>query len=146
MDFKVNKEAIHTLAEILNDTGLTEIEYKTEHGSIRVVKTGMVQVAHAPLPQAQPVLQAKEEVKVDPNQHPGAVKSPMVGTAYLSPEPSAQAFVKVGDSVKEGQTIVIIEAMKVMNQIKAPKAGRVIQICIQDATPVEFNEIMMVIE
>lgn len=143
MDFRVNKEAIHALAEILNDTGLTEIEYKTEHGSIRVAKAVSAALQSQVIHQAAvPVVQEK----IDPIQHPGSVKSPMVGTVYLSPEPGANNFICEGDVVKEGQTLLIIEAMKVMNQIKAPKAGRVIQICVQDASPVEFNEVLVVIE
>ncbi|WP_040848007.1 biotin/lipoyl-containing protein, partial [Nitrospirillum viridazoti] len=83
---------------------------------------------------------------VPPAQHPGAVKSPMVGTAYLAPEPGAGTFVKVGDAVKVGQTLLIIEAMKVMNPIKATKAGTVTQIQVGDAQPVEYGEVLLIIE
>ena len=89
---------------------------------------------------------AAAATEADPASHPGAVTSPMVGTAYLAPEPGASAFVKVGDTVKEGQTLLIIEAMKTMNQIPAPRSGSVTQILVEDAQPVEYGEPLIVIE
>jgi acetyl-CoA carboxylase biotin carboxyl carrier protein len=102
----------------------------------------------APLPAAVAAAPAAlaPEVASDPARHPGAVTSPMVGTCYLSPEPGAAAFVKVGDAVAEGQTVLIIEAMKTMNQIPAPRAGTVKRILVEDATPVEYGAPLMIIE
>ena len=142
---------IRKLAAILNETGLTEIELDHKGAKVRVAK--MMQAAavvHAapamvhtpaaakPLAAAAPV--ATEEVAGTP------LKSPMVGTAYLLPAPDAAPFVTVGSTVKEGQTVLIIEAMKTMNQIVAPKAGKVIKINVENAQPVEFGEVLMVIE
>lgn len=147
IDFKINKEAVQELAAILKETDLTEIEYETEHAHIRVKRrvTTHVQTTPAMQPVAFESL-TESEKHVDPTQHPGAVKSPMVGTAYLSPEPDSATFVKVGDTIAKGQTLMIIEAMKVMNPIKAPKNGRIIDILISDASPVEFNDVLLVIE
>ncbi len=148
-DFKINKKAVQELASILKETDLTEIEYETEHAHIRVKRhiktTQSVQTTPTTIQQAtsQPVAEVET---IDPIQHPGAVKSPMVGTAYLSPDPESVTFVKIGDVVEKGQTLMIIEAMKVMNPIKAPKAGRVIEILVSDTSPVEFNEVLLVIE
>lgn len=145
IDFKINKEAVQELAAILKETDLTEIEYETEHAHIRVKRH--VTTTHIQTTQPTPLHVASEpEKSIDPIQHPGAVKSPMVGTAYMSPDPESAAFVKVGDAVSKGQTLLIIEAMKVMNPIKAPKAGRIIEILVSDASPVEFNDVLLVIE
>ena len=154
--FKVDGDAIRQLAKILVDTKLTEIEYEDDGRRIRVSRGSSVQaatvVAHeAPPPvmtaPAAPVTQTAAELPpLTLTNHPGTVKSPMVGTAYLSAEPGAASFVKVGDTVTIGQTLLIIEAMKVMNPIKATQAGKVIQIFAQDGTPVEFGEPLMVIE
>lgn len=154
--FKIDGEAIRQLAEILVDTKLTEIEYEDDGRRIRVSRGGSVQAATVVAPGADyhvpannQVHAASAEVAAPPltlSNHPGTVKSPMVGTAYMSAEPGAPTFVKVGDTVSAGQTLMIIEAMKVMNPIKAPQAGKVTQIFAQDATPVEFGEPLMVIE
>ncbi|HLD95428.1 MAG TPA: acetyl-CoA carboxylase biotin carboxyl carrier protein [Alphaproteobacteria bacterium] len=158
---KIDTSAVRQLAEILNDTNLTEIEYNNSDTTIRVAREVHVQqspMTFAPsmvLPssgasassQATPAATAPQpEAVSDLTLHKGCVKSPMVGTAYLSPEPGAAAFIKVGDSVKEGQTLLIIEAMKVMNPIKAPKAGKIIHIFIQDSLPIEFGEPLVVID
>lgn len=148
-DFTINKEAVQELASILKETDLTEIEYETEHAHIRVKRHIKTTQSVQAVPTLQPVAsQPVAEVgkSIDPIQHPGAVKSPMVGTAYMSPDPESAAFVKIGDAVEKGQTLLIIEAMKVMNPIKAAKAGRVIEILVSDASPVEFNEVLLVIE
>ena len=148
-DFTINKEAVQELASILQETDLTEIEYETEHAHIRVkrhIKTTYAAQTAPVTQQTAPQTTVKTDKTADPIQHPGAVKSPMVGTAYMSPDPESAAFVKVGDEVEKGQTLMIIEAMKVMNPIKAPKAGRVIEILVSDASPVEFNEVLLVIE
>jgi acetyl-CoA carboxylase biotin carboxyl carrier protein len=142
-DLKIDGELVRTLAALLDETGLSEIEYAVGERRIRVARNGggaaVTMVAAAPMA-AGP---APVTVAVEPA---GAVKSPMVGTAYLGPQPGASPFVAVGDTVREGQTLFIIEAMKVMNQIPAPRAGRVTQILVVDGTPVEFGQILAVLE
>lgn len=147
---------IEKLAELLARTGLTEIEICQGDARIRVAKqppAAIEYVQHAPPPAASLALAQPAPVPAEvPAQahadatHPGAVLSPMVGTVYLSPEPSAAPFVKVGDAVKEGQTLLIIEAMKVMNSIRAPRSGRVTRIFATNAAPVEYGEPLLVIE
>ncbi|WP_339107657.1 acetyl-CoA carboxylase biotin carboxyl carrier protein [Thioclava sp. GXIMD4216] len=151
---------IQALAELLNTNDLAEISVTREYGEddslkVRVSKqsTVVTQIAAAapvatPAPSAAPAAAAPAAAPAseDLAAHPGAVTSPMVGTAYLSPEPGAAAFVTVGAQVKEGQTLMIIEAMKTMNHIPAPKAGTVKRILIDDAQPVEFGSPLMIIE
>jgi acetyl-CoA carboxylase biotin carboxyl carrier protein len=152
--FKVDGDAIRQLAKILVDTKLTEIEYEDDGRRIRVCRGGgsiqtATVIAHEAAPPVMTAPAAQTAPELPPltlTNHPGTVKSPMVGTAYLSAEPGAAPFVKVGDTVNAGQTLLIIEAMKVMNPIKATQAGKVIQIFAQDGTPVEFAEPLMVIE
>ena len=147
---KVDCDEIRKLADLLNETGLTEIEIGDNGSTIRVTKNGVVQaVASAPLPAAANmaapgVVEAPAEASLD--KHPGAVKSPMVGTAYLQPEPSSPKFASVGQSVSEGDTLLIIEAMKVMNPIKADKTGVIKEICVSDSQPVEFEQVLAIIE
>ncbi len=145
---------IQALAELLNANALTELSVKREYGAddsleVRVVKQAqVVQVAAAapaPAPAAAPQAMPPAAPE-DPAQHPGAVTSPMVGTAYLSPEPGAAAFVTVGATVTEGQTVLIIEAMKTMNHIPAPRAGTVRRILVTDGTPVEYGAPLMIVE
>lgn len=151
---KIDSEAIKELAKILEDTGLNEIEVADGDKAIRVSKGGgqVVMAAGAqgaPVMSSDPVVpQAANIAAPDTVAHagPGAVKSPMVGTAYMAPEPGAATFVNKGDNVKPGDTLMIIEAMKVMNPIKAEKAGTVTQILVEDAQPIEFGDILMVIE
>ena len=148
-DFKINKEAVQELASILKETDLTEIEYETEHAYIRVKRRIQTTQSIHTEPKVQTTvsqLSVASNKTIDPIQHPGSVKSPMVGTAYMAPDPESEPFVKVGDIVEKGQTLMIIEAMKVMNPIKAQKAGRVIEILVSDTYPVEFNEVLLVIE
>jgi len=143
-------QMIRELAELLNDTGLTEIEIEKSGLKIRVAKKISVNVA----PQAYPA--AAAPISVDGKQtapaagdlskHPGAVKSPMVGTAYRSPEPGAATFCEVGSKVNQGDTLLIIEAMKTMNQIPAPRAGTVKAILVENAQPVEYGEPLIIIE
>ena len=150
---KINPDAIRELADLLNETGLTEIEVVDGEQSIRVNKGGTM-IAGAPVVQgavmsSDPAVpqQASMEAPSDvASSHPGAVKSPMVGTAYMQSEPGAPSFVKKGDQVSAGDTLVIIEAMKVMNPIKAEKSGTVTQILIENGQPVEFGDVLMVIE
>jgi acetyl-CoA carboxylase biotin carboxyl carrier protein len=144
--FDIDEALIRKLAKLLKETGLTEIEYETDDARIRVNSgaTGTVVAAAAPavIPAAGALTTAPT---VAEGPAAGSVSSPMVGTAYLSPEPNAASFVKVGDRVAKGQTILIIEAMKVMNPIPAPHAGTITQILVQDGQPVEFGEPLMVI-
>jgi len=147
---------ITALAELLRSNDLTEIEVMREFGkddvlNVRVARqmqtatTVAVPMAAAP---AAPVASAAPApvANADPAQLAGAVNSPMVGTAYLSAEPGADAFVKVGDTVKEGQTLLIVEAMKTMNQIPAPKSGKVTRILVDDGAPVEFGDPLIILE
>jgi acetyl-CoA carboxylase biotin carboxyl carrier protein len=140
---------IRDLAAILEETGLSEIEIEKAGLRVRVARTLNVVAAAAPMAASMPSTPAAARTggaKADLSSHPGLVTSPMVGTAYVAPSPGAAPFVKVGDMVSEGQTLVIIEAMKTMNQIPAPRSGRVTQIIISDGQPVEFGEPLMVIE
>ena len=137
---------IRDLAAILEETGLSEIEIEKAGLRIRVARTlHIVAAAPAAAAGAAPARAAGGK-GTDVSSHPGLLTSPMVGTAYAAPSPGAAAFVKVGDMVTEGQTVLLIEAMKTMNQILAPRAGRVTQIIISDGQPVEFGEPLMVIE
>jgi acetyl-CoA carboxylase biotin carboxyl carrier protein len=145
---------IRDLAGILEETGLTEIEIEKAGLRVRVARTISVSAvtAHAPVHvTAPPVAQASAPAAgpgkaAEAGGQAGVVTSPMVGTAYLAPSPGAAAFVKVGDTVKEGQTLLIIEAMKTMNQIPAPRAGRVVKVIVNDGQPIEYGEPMMIIE
>ena len=143
----VDHDLIRELARLLDETGLTEIEFERDGQRVRVAREPRVAAAPAyhPAPgeAAAPPLDADP---VDPAKHPGAVTSPMVGTAYVGPEPGARPFVEVGSRVRTGDTLLIIEAMKTMNQIPSPRAGTVIQILIEDGQPVEFGEPLMIIE
>ena len=146
----VDQQLIRDLAGILNDTNLTEIE--VELGDLKVRVSRQAQAVHAvaaPHSAVAPVAAvaaqpATAAVAADVSKN--AVPSPMVGTAYLAPSPDAKAFIEVGQKVKEGQTLLIIEAMKTMNQIAATRSGRVTQIIISDGQPVEFGEPLMIIE
>ena len=154
-DSSINEDVVRQLAEILNETDLTEIEYEKGECRIRVARQITVQTMQAsaaPLPLAAPAVVAPVPVvtegagSADLSKHPGALKSPMVGNAYLSAAPGVDPFVKIGDTVKAGDSVLIIEAMKVMNQIKAHKNGVVKQILLQDADPVEFDQVLLIIE
>lgn len=146
----VDHELIHELTKLLDETGLTEIEIEREGSRVRVARS--VTVAAAPPAMARaanpPPQLVGESSKspLDPAKHPGVVVSPMVGTAYGSPEPGAKAFIEIGTKVKAGDTLLIIEAMKTMNQIPAPRAGTVIQVLFEDGQPVEFGEPLVIIE
>lgn len=151
-DLKNAKKTIKELSDLLGKNNLTEIEIEQDGLRIRVSRTGPAQVSPAPPPaqvtapqQTIPVSEP-ETTPANVSQHPGCVKSPMVGTIYLFPEPGADAFVSVGDAVKKGQTLFIVEAMKVMNQITAHKDGKIKEILIQNAQPVEFDQPLAVIE
>jgi acetyl-CoA carboxylase biotin carboxyl carrier protein len=144
---------IRELALLLDETSLSEIEIERAGLRVRVARNisvaASVPAAYAPTLHAAPAsvaAAAPAAVAADLSKHPGVVPSPMVGTAYWSPEPGAKPFVEVGSKVSAGQTLVIIEAMKTMNQIPSPRAGTVTQILIEDGQPVEFGEPMMIIE
>lgn len=141
------QQLIRELAELLNKTGLSEIEIEKSGLKVRVARTITVQaaVAAAPAAAAGPAAAAKPAAN-DPAKHPGAVKSPMVGTCYRSPEPGAPVFIDVGARVSQGDTLLIIEAMKTMNQIPAPRAGTVTQILFDDGQPVEYGEPLIIVE
>ena len=145
-------ETIRELAELLHETGLSEIEIERSGLRLRVAKAATVTMSApaiaAPhgLPAATGAFDGAQATAADPSSHPGAVKSPMVGTVYRSPEPSSASFVEVGSTVSEGQTVLIIEAMKTMNHIKAPKSGTVREILVENEQPVEFGEALLIIE
>ena len=138
-------DAIRALAAVLNETGLTEIEIAEKDSRIRVVRAAAPAVATA-APVAPPVAAIQAAPAPDEASHPGAVVSPMVGVAYLAPEPGAPPFVTVGQSVAAGQTLLLIEAMKTFNQIRAPKAGTVARILVANSTPVEYGEVLLILE
>ncbi len=147
--FTFDAELVRQLAELLNETDLNEIEYEVNDHRIRVVRHRqelMVAPTYAQAAPVQQVAPAALSVVEDFHKHPGAVKSPMVGNAYESSDPASPAFVKEGDKVTEGQTLLIIEAMKVMNPIKATRSGTVKKILFQNSHPVEFDEVLMIIE
>ncbi|MDA9639927.1 acetyl-CoA carboxylase biotin carboxyl carrier protein [SAR116 cluster bacterium] len=144
---------VKALADILDEAGLAELEYETENVSVRLSRvTGAAPVAAIAQPTAiatEPAAAANSAPAAspsDPASHPGAVPSPMVGTVYVAGEPDSPPFIEVGSTVKKGQTILIVEAMKVMNPITAPADGKVKQILVQNAQPVEFGEVLVIIE
>lgn len=150
--FELDTDFVRKLAEILQETSLGEIELADGERSIRVARQTITVAAATPMQAAAPAVAASASpaaavaAAADLSKHPDAVKSPMVGTAYLSPEPGKPAYVNVGDKVTTGQTLLIIEAMKTFNPIKAPKAGTVVQILIGNAQAVEFGEPMMIVQ
>ncbi len=147
-----DEKTVRKLAEILNETGLSEIEVEQENCRVRVARnlTTIATVetpSFVPAPSVQMTTpNVQEAAHVDISRHPGTVKAPMVGTAYAASTPDAEPFVKIGAKVTQGQTLLIIEAMKVMNQIKAPKEGTVNQILFSDGEPVEFDQPLLIIE
>lgn len=158
----IDKELIRDLATLLKETDLTEIEIEQDDFRIRVSRAAApatTQIAYSE-PQRQAAASAPATASesasaaepapqpslADPARHPGAVKSPMVGTAYRAPGPEARPFVEVGDEVRAGQTILIVEAMKHMNEVPAPHSGRVVEILVGDGQPIEYGEPLMIIE
>ncbi|MDA9598106.1 acetyl-CoA carboxylase biotin carboxyl carrier protein [bacterium] len=144
---------VKELAEILDQAGLVELEYETEAVAIRLSRVSAAapvaaaSVAAAPVAAAHAAIaEPVAELPANPANHPGAVKSPMVGTVYTAPEPDAPAFITEGATVTAGQTLFIVEAMKVMNPITAPKAGTVVKIFVQNAQPIEFDEALVIVE
>lgn len=143
----VKGELVRQLATILDETNLSEIEYDTGSLRIRVARQGGQTTYVAP--QAAPAVVGAEPAvasPVDPVAHPGAVKAPMVGVAYLASEPGSTPFVKPGDTVSEGQTVLLIEAMKTFNPVNAPRAGKVTSVLVVDGQPVEFDQPLIIIE
>lgn len=147
----IDTRLVRKLAAILKDTGLTEIEVERGDLKIRVAREITVAAAppaaHAPLATAAPAFAAPAPVAEAAPQYDGdVITSPMVGTVYLQPQPGAEPFVRVGAQVAQGQTLLIVEAMKTMNPIPAPRAGKIVEILVSDAQPVEFGEPLVVIE
>jgi len=141
-------DAIRALAAVMTETGLTEIEIAEKDNRIRVVRAapqGMASVTPGTA-HVGPTPAAAGSSEGEPASHPGAVLSPMVGVAYLSPEPGTPPFVAVGQSVAAGQTLLLIEAMKTFNQIRAPKDGTVARILVANSTPVEYGEALLILE
>ncbi len=148
----IDKGLIRDLANILNDTDLTEIEVEQDDVRIRVSRASTMQYVQAPVaaaaaaPAAAPAAVAPVAAAPAVRDNSNAITAPMVGTVYLAPAPGSRPFVEVGATVKEGQTLLIIEAMKTMNQIPAPRSGKVVEILIADGSPVEYGEPLVVIE
>ena len=150
----IDAAAIRELADLLTETGLTEIEVEQGGTRLRVARQ-LAPVTHAAPatvvatpaapPAATPVVEASPAAAKREGPAPGAVTSPMVGTVYVSPQPGAAPFVKAGDQVKEGDTLLIVEAMKTMNPILAPRAGTVSEICVTDSQPVEFGQTLLIL-
>jgi acetyl-CoA carboxylase biotin carboxyl carrier protein len=140
----VDQDLIRELAELLKETGLTEIEIERDDSRIRVARGGAPAApVMAPVTITAPVSVA---APVTDATHPGSVLSPMVGTAYLAADPGSKPFIDIGSQVRQGETLIIIEAMKTMNQIPAPRSGKVTKIMVEDGQPVEFGEPLLIIE
>ena len=151
--FSAETKFVKELTAILDESNLTELEFETEDISVRLARGTTVAAAPAimpaaPAPAAALVAAPTEAAPAasDASAHPGAVKSPMVGTVYLAPEPDAPDFVKEGDQVKKGQTLFIVEAMKVMNPITAPADGKLTRVLVDNAQPIEFDQPLAIIE
>jgi acetyl-CoA carboxylase biotin carboxyl carrier protein len=148
---EIDEEAIRRLAGLLDETGLAEIEIAEGGSRLRVARATapgalLAPAASAPARAVAPPAEPARSEPVPDAAHPGAVVSPMVGVAYLAPEPGAPPFVRVGDTVAQGQTLLLIEAMKTFNQIKAPKAGTVSRILVESGAPVEYGEVLMLLD
>lgn len=151
--FSAETKFVKELTAILDESNLTELEFETEDISVRLARGTTIAAAPAmmpaaPAPASAPVAAPAEAAPAasDASAHPGAVKSPMVGTVYLAPEPDAPDFVKEGDQVKKGQTLFIVEAMKVMNPITAPADGKLTRVLVDNAQPIEFDQPLAIIE
>ena len=149
---KIDDNMVRQLADLLDETGLNEIEYGTDEWHLRVAKTGTTSnLVTESTPSVASQIAITEAVTATNDSenhanHPGVIVSPMVGTAYVSPDPESPPFVKVGDNISEGDTLVLIEAMKVYNPIKATQSGSVTRIFVNNGTPIEFGEPLMIIE
>jgi len=146
-DITIDGDLVRALAALLEETGLSEIEYASGDKRIRVARGGPPAAAPAlVVPAPQPVRDGAPAAATAAAEPAGAVKAPMVGTVYLAPQPGAPPFITSGETVREGQVLLLIEAMKVMNQIAAPRAGRIAQILVADGTPVEYGQILLLLE
>lgn len=148
-DAIVDADLIRSLAGLLKETGLTEIEIDRDGTRVRVARGAIATAVAAPPPSPPAAATAGSAPSTPASSdasHPGTVTSPMVGTAYLAPEPGAKPFIDVGSQVRQGDTLLIVEAMKTMNQIPAPRAGKVTKILVEDGQPVEFGEPLLIIE
>ncbi|WP_316976311.1 acetyl-CoA carboxylase biotin carboxyl carrier protein [Shumkonia mesophila] len=143
---QIDSALVHQLAQLLDETGLTEIEYGTQEWHLRVAKGSLAPAAFAAVAAPSAPAAAIAAVENDPAKHPGAVLSPMVGVAYIRPEPDAAPFIQVGDEVRVGQTLVLIEAMKVFNPIKCVRAGKVTRVLVANGAPVEYGEPLLIVE
>jgi acetyl-CoA carboxylase biotin carboxyl carrier protein len=141
----VDSDQIRELAKLMEETGLAEVEVTEGDRSIRVVRNGIAATA-IPMAVAPPAAAALASAVANDETHPGAVISPMVGTIYLAASPGAETFVKAGSQVAEGDTLLIVEAMKVMNPIPAPRAGTVKSVLVEDGQPVEFGQALLILE
>ena len=144
----IDEDLVRKLADLIEETGLTEIEFDSGDWKIRVAKGGgtMISAGPAVAPAAAAATAAVVPAGGDPAAHPGAVSSPMVGTIYVSREPGTPPLVSVGDSVSAGDTLLLVEAMKTFNEIKAPKSGTITEILVADKQPVEYGDVLMIIE
>ncbi len=147
----IDDDLVRQLAKLLDETGLTEIEFGEGKWHLRVSKsmTAAATIVPAAAAAAAAVAASERSASIAADEaahHPGAVTSPMVGTVYIAPEPGTAPFVKAGDTVSEGQTLLLIEAMKTLNPIRAPRAGKVSQIFITNAAPVEYGEVLLILE
>jgi acetyl-CoA carboxylase biotin carboxyl carrier protein len=143
---EIDRDLIRELARLLDETGLTEIEFERDGQRVRVARHVQTIAAAPSRPVTAIEVPSLDAAPLDPAKHPGVVTSPMVGTAYVGAEPGARPYVEVGSRVAIGDTLLIVEAMKTMNQIPSPRAGMVIQVLIEDGQPVEFGEPLMIIE
>jgi len=146
--FDVDEALVRKLSELLDETGLTEIEYRAGEQTIRVSR-GAEGLVLAPASSATTIgtaTTATEDVREDTGHHPGAITAPMVGVVYLAPDPGSPSFIKPGDTVSEGETLLLIEAMKTFNPVRAPRNGRVSRILVADKAPVEFGEDLVILE
>ncbi len=155
--YSFDAKIVRQLAQLLDETDLNEIEYEADGCRVRVVRHTRAAEVIAPVapPSIVPIQPEATVTEFAPKavtmvasdaDHPGAIKSPMVGNVYMSPEPEADPFVREGDTVEAGQTLLIIEAMKVMNPIKAPTGGKISKILVKDGDPIEFDEVLLIIE
>ena len=149
----VDGDMIRELAALLRESDLSEIEIEQDDFRVRVARTASTLAITAPAAQpardtAAPAAapEPASAAQADPSRHPGAVPSPMVGTIYLAPEPGARPFVDIGDTVHEGQTLMIVEAMKHMNEVPSPRAGKITSIFVEDGQPIEFGEPLLIVE
>ncbi|MDR1362014.1 MAG: acetyl-CoA carboxylase, biotin carboxyl carrier protein [Holosporaceae bacterium] len=153
---KVDSDAVRSLAELLTETGLTEIEYQVDSLKIRVLRSVQQEVISmqaanhntmaVPSQNSNAGALAAMEISVSLEKHPGVIEAQMVGTVYLSPGPAAGPFISVGDKISQGQTLFIIEAMKVMNMVKSPRSGVIKHIFVRDAQPVEYGDPIVIVE